>query len=107
VATVDGKIQNADIERLKKGIWLSEGKMSMEGVKILKSGPQQSTVEISLKQGLNRQIRRMLARVGFKVKDLKRTRIARIELKGLGSGRYRMLTSAEVAYLKRATDKQD
>lgn len=107
VATVDGQIQNADIERLKKGIWLSEGKMSMAGVKILKAGTQQSTVEISLKQGLNRQIRRMLAKLGYKVKDLKRTRIARIELKGLGTGRHRLLTDAEVAYLKRATDKEE
>jgi 23S rRNA pseudouridine2605 synthase len=107
VATVDGQIQASDIERLKKGIWFSEGKTSMAGVKILKRGPRQSTLEISLKQGLNRQIRRMLARVGFKVKDLKRTRIARIELKGLGIGRCRMLTAAEVAYLLRATDKKE
>jgi len=105
VATLDGQIQNADVERLKKGIWLAEGKTSLAGVKILKKGTQQSTIEISLKQGLNRQIRRMLARVGFKVKSLKRTRIARIELKGLGTGRFRMLTDAEVGYLRRATDK--
>jgi 23S rRNA pseudouridine2605 synthase len=107
VATVDGQIQASDVERLKKGIWLSEGKTAMGGVKILKKGVRQSTVEISLKQGLNRQIRRMLARVGFKVKDLKRTRIARIELKGLGIGRCRTLTSAEVSYLQRATDKKE
>jgi 23S rRNA pseudouridine2605 synthase len=107
VATVDGQIKASDIERLKKGVWFSEGKTSMAGVKILKRGPRQSTLEISLKQGLNRQIRRMLARVGFKVKDLKRTRIARIELKGLGIGRCRMLTEAEVAYLQRATDKKE
>ena len=106
VATVDGSIQASDIERLKKGIWFAEGKTTMAGVKILKRGPKQSMLEISLKQGLNRQIRRMLARVGFKVKDLKRTRIARIELKGLGIGRCRALTPAEVAYLHRATDKK-
>ena len=106
VATVDGSIQASDIERLKKGIWFAEGKTTMAGVKILKRGPKQSTLEISLKQGLNRQIRRMLARVGFKVKDLKRTRIARIELKGLGIGRCRALTPAEVAYLHRATEKK-
>ena len=106
VATVDGSIQASDIERLKKGIWFAEGKTTMAGVKILKRGPKQSMLEISLKQGLNRQIRRMLARVGFKVKDLKRTRIARIELKGLGIGRCRALTPAEVAYLHRATEKK-
>lgn len=106
VATLDGQIQTSDVERLKKGIWLAEGKTSLAGVKILKKGTKQSTVEISLKQGLNRQIRRMLARVGFKVTALKRTRIARIELKGLGTGRFRMLTDAEVGYLKRATDQK-
>ena len=105
VATVKGTLQGPQVEKLKKGIWLAEGKTSMASIKVLKSSPAQSSLEISLKQGMNRQIRRMLAQLGLKVKTLKRTRIGRIEIRGLGIGRYRLLGKAEVDYLYRATDQ--
>jgi 23S rRNA pseudouridine2605 synthase len=72
----------------------------------LKSSPRQSSLEISLKQGMNRQIRRMLASVGLNVKSLKRTRIGRIEIRGLGTGRYRLLSKTEVAYLFKVTNRE-
>lgn len=103
VATLDGAVEGQQIERLKKGIWLSEGKTAPVAVKVLKRRPSQSTIEITLKQGLNRQIRRMLARVRLNVKALKRTRIGRIDIRGLGTGRYRMLKASEVDYLRRVT----
>jgi 23S rRNA pseudouridine2605 synthase len=106
VATLDGSIEGPQIERLKKGIWLSEGKTSPAAVKVLKRGPRQSTIEITLRQGLNRQIRRMLANVGLNVKALKRTRIGRIDIRGLGTGRYRLLKPPEVAYLWHATQEK-
>jgi 23S rRNA pseudouridine2605 synthase len=103
VVTVKGAIDQKQIERLKRGVWLSEGQASASMVKVLKRGPEQSTLQISLKQGLNRQIRRMLAGVGLNVKDLKRTRIGRLDIRGLGLGRYRTLTQKEIEYLKKAT----
>ena len=103
VATINGTIEGPQIERLKRGIWLSEGKTAPATVKVLKRGPRQSTLEITLKQGLNRQIRRMLASEGLNVKALKRTRIGRIDIRGLGTGRYRMLKTPEVDYLRQAT----
>jgi 23S rRNA pseudouridine2605 synthase len=106
VATVKGPLLGPQVERLKKGIWLAEGKTSMASIKVLKSAPNQSSLEISLKQGMNRQIRRMLASVGLNVKTLKRTRIGRIEIRGLGTGRYRLLSKTEVAYLVRATNRE-
>lgn len=106
VATVKGAVLGPQLERLRKGIWLAEGKTSMASIKVLKSSPRQSSLEISLKQGMNRQIRRMLARVGLDVKSLKRTRIGRIDIRGLGTGRYRLLSKAEVDYLYRATKRE-
>lgn len=47
----------------------------------------------------------MLAKVGLPVKSLKRTRIGRLTHRGLGVGKFRTLTKAEVAYLKRAAAK--
>ena len=102
VVRVAGQVDERAVERLKKGIWLAEGKTGKAGVKVLKSGRNESLIEITLRQGLNRQIRRMLARVGLDVGSLKRTRIGGLKIEGLGAGQFRPLTQAEVAALKRA-----
>ncbi len=103
IVGVKGKITTEAVEKLKKGIWLSEGKTQPARVKILKAGHSESLLEIKITQSLNRQIRRILARVGYKVTALKRTEIGRISLHRLGVGCYRELTSPEVEYLTRAT----
>jgi len=86
---------------LKKGIWLAEGKTGRASVKILKRSHKESLIEITIRQGLNRQIRRMLAKVGLSVQSLKRTRIGKLNTRGIGVGKFRTLTKAEVAYLKK------
>ena len=103
VASVKGQADGAAIEKLKRGIWLAEGKTARASVKILKRGHRESLVEITIRQGLNRQIRRMLASLDLPVKSLKRTRIGKLNARGLGPGKFRALTKAEVAYLKQAT----
>jgi len=99
VATVKGQVDAKAVEQLKKGIWLAEGKTGKATVKLLKVGHQESLLEITISQGLNRQVRRMLARVGVPVKSLKRVSIGKLKLRNLGTGRYRELTKAEVASL--------
>ena len=100
---VKGQIAGEAVEKLKKGIWLTEGKTGRASVKILKRRYKESLIEITIRQGLNRQIRRMLARVGLPVKSLKRIRIGKLNTRGLGVGKFRTLTKAEVAYLKKTT----
>jgi 23S rRNA pseudouridine2605 synthase len=111
IAEVKGRIEGSHVEKLKTGIWLAEGprlrreasKTSQARIKILKRGPQHSLVEVTITEGLNREVRRMLARVGLPVKSLKRTRIGKITDYGLGIGKFRLLTHSEVAYLKKTT----
>jgi len=103
VARVKGQISGEAVEKLKKGVWLAEGKTARASVKILKRSYKESLIEITIRQGLNRQVRRMLAKVGLAVKSLKRTRIGRLSTRGLGVGKFRVLTKAEVAYLKKAS----
>jgi len=105
VVTVKGQIAGEQIEKLKKGIWLAEGKTGKASVKILKRGHKESLIEVTIRQGLNRQVRRMLAKVGLPVKSLKRTRIGKLNARGLGVGKFRPMTKAEVAYLKKTTQK--
>jgi len=103
VARIKGQIAGEAVEKLKKGIWLAEGKTGRASVKILKRNYKESLIEITIRQGLNRQIRRMLARVGLPVISLKRTQVGKLNERGIGVGKFRTLTKAEVAYLKKVT----
>ena len=103
VVKVKGEIAAEQVEKVKKGVWLAESKTGRASVKILKRGHRESSIEITIRQGLNRQVRRMLAKVGLSVKTLTRTRIAKLTTRGLGVGKFRTLTEAEVAYLKKKT----
>ena len=98
------RISGDAIEKLKKGTWLSEGKTGRAAVKVLRRTQKDSTIEITIRQGLNRQIRRMLAKVDCRVKSLKRTKVGNITLKGIPVGSYKQLTKSQVAYLKRMTE---
>lgn len=103
IVGVRGRITGEQVEKLKGGIWLSEGKTGRAMVKVLRAGRDESLIEVTIRQGLNRQIRRMLAKVGLPVKTLTRTRIGKLDAKGLGIGKVRPLTTAEVAFLKKKT----
>ena len=57
---------------------------------------------MELREGRNRQIRRMLATIGHPVKRLRRVQVGPLKLKGLRAGEWRLLTSKELVALKRA-----
>jgi len=99
LVTIKGKMTPQAVEKLKKGVWLSEGKTSPAKLKILKAGDRESTLEIRIRLGLNREIQRIMARLGFKVTSLKRTRIGKISVDRMAVGSYRHLTSSEIEYL--------
>jgi len=103
IAHVKGLIDAAKIEKLKKGIWLADGKTQRSAVKILKKNSKESLIQIAVKQGQNRQIRRMLAKLELPVKSLKRIKIGRITAHKLGLRNYRQLTTREIEYLKNIT----
>jgi 23S rRNA pseudouridine2605 synthase len=101
-----GRVEGETIEKIKTGVWLSEGKTQKASVKVLARNNLQTILEVKLGQSLNREIHRIMARVGFKVKGLKRTFIGNIRLKGLGPGEWRHLTGSEVEYLYKATQAE-
>jgi 23S rRNA pseudouridine2605 synthase len=103
VAAVRGQVDGKAAEKLKKGIWLAEGRTGRVSLKILKRSRIDSLIEITIRRGLNRQIRRMLAKVNLPVKSLARTNIGRLDSRGLGIGKFRTLTKAEVEYLRKVT----
>jgi len=107
IAKIRGEVSGEHLEKLKRGIWLSEGRTNRASAKILRRSYKESLIEIKIREGLNRQIRRMFAKVGYKVVSLKRTHIGRLDFRGLGVGKYRRLSSSETAYLRRAAAMQE
>jgi pseudouridine synthase len=103
VVDVRGELGGEQIEKLKRGVWLAEGKTGRAAIKILKRNRKESLAEITIREGLNREVRRMFAKMGLPVRTLTRTRIGKINARGLGIGKFRPLTHSEVAYLQKAT----
>lgn len=88
-----GRIGDADLHRMSKGIWLKDLEVKTRPCEIERLGDY--TFRIVLTQGLNRQIRRMCRATGHEVKRLKRVRVLNITTKGLSPGAYRELTAEE------------
>ncbi len=87
---------------LRKGIYLAEGKAQVVGAKIKTRRKQSTILEIVLAEGRNREIRRLLARVGHKVQRLVRVAIGPVRLADMPAGAYRPLTAPEVNALRKA-----
>ena len=102
---VKGRVEESDIARLRRGIFLSDGRTarSCRTVQILRRDRDRTRMKLILREGRNRQIRRMLARLGFPVKKLQRTAMGTLNLKGLQPGQWRDLTAVELKALRRAT----
>ncbi len=100
-ALVKGRPAPAALEQLKRGVLLPEGKTAPARVRLLKQFGNQALLEISLREGKKRQVRKMCEFIGHPVMELKRTKLAFLALKGLRPGQYRLLTTEEVLRLKK------
>jgi 23S rRNA pseudouridine2605 synthase len=98
---VVGAIDDDTLNKIRDGIHLSEGRTAGARVIVQQRGRDHSLLTIELREGMNREIRRVFARFGYKVLDLKRIRIGPLTDRGLKPGRWRELTPAEVAALLR------
>jgi 23S rRNA pseudouridine2605 synthase len=99
---VAGRPGREDVEQLLKGVWLSDGHVRARRVKRLRSQGESTWLEVVLSEGKNREVRRMLARLGHKVLRLRRTAIGPVGLQGLRPGKSRPLHVEEVNRLRRA-----
>jgi pseudouridine synthase len=87
------------IDRLRQGVGLRDGPTRPACVSRLRDGPGYTYLEMTIAEGRNRQVRRMIEAVGSKVRKLVRTAIGPIGIEGLASGQWRPLTPGEVAAL--------
>jgi len=87
-AVIDGFVDPRTVQELEKGVWMADKsgqgfKTGRSQIKIAKRSRDRSTLEITVREGRNRQVRRMLANLGHKVRDLTRIKMGPLTLKGL------------------------
>lgn len=103
--TVDAFLKVEDLEKLAGGIELEKGKIAYCDCEIIERKKDETLLEITLYQGMNRQIRRMIEYLGHNVVHLKRIRHATIDLTGLKKGQYKPLKPKQIKELKAYLDK--
>jgi 23S rRNA pseudouridine2604 synthase len=97
VVTVDKPLNSNFVKKMSNGIPI----LGTVTKKCFVKQEGEKKFRIILTQGLNRQIRRMCAALGFKVTSLLRVRIMHITLQGLVKGKWRFFTPAEIAEINR------
>ena len=103
--TVDAFLKVEDLEKLAKGIEIEKGKIAYCDCEIIERTKNETLLEITLYQGLNRQIRKMIEHIGHNVVHLKRIRHATIDLVGLKKGQYKPIKPKQIKELKTYLDK--
>ena len=94
-----GEIKKSEIDELKKGILLDDGKTLPAKISGVKYDKNKTSMYISIREGRNRQVRRMIEKFGYKVLILRREKIGELSLGDLPEGKYRELTNEEIEYL--------
>lgn len=115
--TCSGLATAEQLQQLKRGMYLitpaadgtkSSKRASMESVRVVKrlvdrARGDRTVLSVTLREGQNREIRRMLARIGLKVRDLERVAIGPLRLADLKPGQARLIGKRDVDKLRAAT----
>ena len=96
LVTLDREFDMADLPKVKRGVYLTEGRARFD--RLVKLNSRQ--VRVILTQGINRQVRRVFAAIGYKVRRLQRTKIGPLFDTSLKPGDFRLLRAAEVEKLR-------
>ena len=99
VAKIKGAITLEEINKLRSGVVIDGAKTAPCKVKVLKMDEKSTRLEITIHEGRNRQVRKMLKSIGKDTGFLKRINIGKIRLGGLKRGKFRLLNKREIAYL--------
>jgi pseudouridine synthase len=95
------RLSEEDLHRLASGMELTDGPTRPAVVRRIRDSERHSFIEMTITEGRNRQVRRMLKALGSGVLKLVRTRLGSLTLEGLQIGQWRDLTKAEVSELKK------
>ncbi len=103
VAEVDGDLTRSTLQRLRDGVTLEDGPVTVSRARVISRGEGgaagRSIVELVIHEGRNRIVRRLLAEVGHPVRRLTRTQLGPVRLGSLTAGELRELTADELGTL--------
>ncbi len=102
---VQGQVGKEQLDRMRRGVRLAEGVARVEDVRVRRTRQGCTEMEMTLTEGKNREIRRVLARLGHKVMILRRLAVGPLRLANLQEGEFRTLAAAEVDALYRAVEQ--
>lgn len=100
VATVAGRVAGEALEPFTRGVIEAGERLKAERVRIVHVSNARTVVELELAEGKNREVRRLFESQGLKVLGLRRTQIGPVKLGELPTGRWRVLTEAEIRALR-------
>ena len=100
LVSIDGRIHSHQLDQMAAGIEIEKGKTAYADVMVLEADNKHTMMQVTLYQGLNRQIRKMFAKLGFEVKSLKRIQHATLTLEGLKRGQIKAIKPKQVKELK-------
>ena len=101
LARVTTHLSPDELHQLRTGVTLDDGfKTSPASVRVIREETFASAVLVTIHEGHNRQVRRMMEAVGHKVLLLRRVKFGPIDLKGVERGAWRDLTEEEIKLLK-------
>lgn len=103
---VAGSPEPEQLAQLRRGVHLAEGVAKVASLKIRRRRKSLTELEIVLDEGRNREIRRLLARIGHKVVRLKRVAIGPLRLGNLPTGGHRRLSAEEIGQLRDAVRQE-
>jgi pseudouridine synthase len=97
--SIAGRVPAEALRQMETGVHDQGERLRAERARVVDSGPDWTLLELTLTEGRNREVRRMLERLGLEVRQLKRIQIGKIKLGELPAGRWRTLTDAEIKSL--------
>ena len=107
-AEVAGSPTDETLDKIRKGVWLSEGRTPPAKIEVIHRQRDKAILEITMREGRDRRsVRRLLAKVGHKVVRLTRITVGKLSISKVPLGAFRTLSPAEVKYLYELTEKPD
>jgi 23S rRNA pseudouridine2605 synthase len=100
-AIIAGRLSQSDVRKLNEGVVLDDARAAGAKVRVVAARRDGYTVDVSIHEGRNRQVRRMFEALGHPVLALTRTRFGPLRLGALAPGQVRPLTPRERAALER------
>lgn len=101
---VRGKAEAEALERAQRGVHLAEGRTGPMKIFVRKRAKDFTSMLVTIREGKNREIRRVFAKIGLAVAEIKRVSVGPLSIEGISPGHYRRLSPPEVRSLLAAAE---